>query len=80
MAAAGSGFEFFDFAAEEPCPNRVGQFVAEDIKPHWLGQHQKNHEPTDRARNHRHERGFSAADAADDHSHRFHRAAAKRQQ
>ena len=41
MAAVGGDLEFFHLAAKQPGPQRVGQFVAEDVNPHRLGQQQK---------------------------------------
>src|ERR1051325_10070671 len=29
---------FFHLAAEQPRPNRVGEFMTEYVKPHWFGQ------------------------------------------
>jgi hypothetical protein len=48
VAAGRRDLHFFDLPAEQPCPERVGQFVAEDINPHRLGQQKENHEPARR--------------------------------
>ena len=54
VAASGSRLEFLHPPAEQPCPERVGQFMTEDVNPHRLWQQEKNHEPAGRARQHRH--------------------------
>ena len=41
----GSDLHPFDLAAEQPCPQRVRQFVAEHVNPHRLGQQQENDDP-----------------------------------
>ncbi len=38
MAAFGGRFEFLHAPAKEPDPERVREFMADDVKPHRLGQ------------------------------------------
>jgi hypothetical protein len=52
VAAFGPDLDFLDAAAEEPCPDSVGQFVAEDVDPHRLGEEQENDNPASRACEH----------------------------
>jgi hypothetical protein len=45
VAAAGGGFKFFDATAEEPGPEGMSEFMAEDVDPHGPGKEQVDHGP-----------------------------------
>jgi hypothetical protein len=49
VAAFGGSFEFLYFAAKEPGPESVCEFVAEDVQEHGLGKEKVNDQPTGRA-------------------------------
>jgi len=49
VAAGRLHLHFFHLAAEQPRPQRVRQFMAEDVNPHRLGQQTKKHQPARRA-------------------------------
>lgn len=80
MAAVGGGFEFFQFAAEEPGPEGVGQFMAENVNEHRFGQHQEDHEPTRRPSDHGDPKGVGFAGSPHDKPECFRRAEAERKQ
>lgn len=80
MAALGSGFEFFHFSPEEPCPERMGEFVAEHVNPHRLWQQKKNTNPTSRAGQHWNPRLIGAARRPKDKPQRLDRAKTNWQQ
>ena len=56
----GRDLHFFDLPAEQPRPQRVRQFVAEDVNPHRLGQQEENDHPARRAGQQRHPDGVRA--------------------
>src|ERR1043166_9431378 len=80
VAAARGGFEFFDFAAENPDPHGVGQFMTDDIEPHWFWQKQKNDDPTRCAREHGNPGGVDVPGPAQHESERLAGTAANRQE
>ena len=76
----GDDLEAFDLAAEEPRPKRMGEFVAEDVNEHWLGQKQEHHPPAGRAPKERDPETVRAARGSDDHHQGADGSGAKRQE
>src|SRR5205823_4490557 len=66
VAAVGSSLEFSYPPAEQPGPERVGQFMSEDVNPHRLGKHQENPRPAPRPAQHRHPSGVAPATSPQD--------------
>jgi hypothetical protein len=80
VAAGRTDFHFFYLSAKQPSPKRVREFVAENVKPHRLGQQQKNHEPTRRTADKRNPRRVRATARAQHEPQRPCRARANGQQ
>ena len=51
VAALSSDLEGGDLAAREHGRESVGEFVAKDVEPHWLGQEEEDQEPRDEPAN-----------------------------
>src|ERR1035437_9645658 len=61
VAAFGRDLHLFDLPAEQPRPQHVCQFMAEDVNPHRLGQQKENDDPARRAGEQRNPRRVRAA-------------------